>query len=268
MSVQTLYTAATGMQSLESKLDVIANNLANVGTVGFKRDRANFEDLLYQTEIAPGGEDAAGNQSPTGVYYGLGSRVSSVQTNFEQGSFQNTGKQLDLAIAGEGFFQVTDPSGEIYYSRAGNFNVNANGQLVIGSARTGRLLEPQITIPTDATNITVGANGTVTYQQPGSAAQQQAGQINLAIFPNPDGLLKLGENLYRETDASSSPTIDAPGQQGLGTIQQGMLEASNVQPVEELIELIKTQRAFEMNSQTVQAGDSMMQTVANLRRFG
>jgi flagellar basal-body rod protein FlgG len=266
MSVQTLYTAATGMESLETKLEVIANNLANVNTVGFKRDRANFEDLFYRQDVLPGALDEQGNPTPTGTSVGLGSRVSSVQSDFDQGAFMTTGNQLDVVIEGNGFFQVMDPSGEMVYTRAGNFNLNATGQLVLGSAQTGRLLEPAINIPQDATAIVINPNGEVRYRQTGTSTLQQAGQLQLATFVNPDGLLKLGENLYAETDASGAPTTGNPGTSGLGRIRQGALEASNVEPVQELIDLITTQRSFELNSQAVQAGDQVLQLITNLRR--
>jgi flagellar basal-body rod protein FlgG len=174
---------------------------------------------------------------------------------------------LDVAIEGDGFFQVQDPSGEILYSRAGNFNINANGQLVMGSASTGRFLEPAIQFPQDTVGIVIGADGKVTVRTAGTSAMQEVGQFQLAQFVNPDGLIKLGENLYAQSDASNTPTIGIPGQDGLGQLRQGMLEASNVQPVRELIDLITTQRSFELNSQTVQAGDQVLQLVANLRRY-
>lgn len=267
MSVQTLYTAATGMQSLETRLDVIANNLANVNTVGFKKGRANFEDLFYRHEVLPGSLDAAGNPTPVGTSIGLGVRVSSVQTDQAQGAFQDTGGELDLAIVGKGFLQVTDPTGQIQYTRAGNLSQNANGQLVVASAGTGRLVEPQITIPNDATGVVINPDGVVMVQQAGTTALSQIGQLQLAMFINPEGLLKLGENLYQETDASGAPTLANPQQNGAGALRQGMLEASNVEPVQELIDLITTQRSFELNSQMVQAGDQILQLVANLRRF-
>jgi len=267
MSVQALYSAATGMTSLETKLDVIANNLANVETTGFKRDRANFEDLFYRHEKMPGSEDSSGNYTPTGINIGLGSRVSSVQTDFRQGAFQQTGEQLDVAIEGNGFFQVVDPaSGEVVYSRAGNFSLNANGEIVMGSASTGRLLEPSITIPPDATDIVISAEGQVQVRQPGNNNLSSVGDIELVSFVNPEGLLKLGENLYAETDASGTPTTGTPGQDGLGVLRQNYLEISNVEPVRELIDLITTQRAFELNSQAIQVGDQIMQLVASLKR--
>jgi len=267
MSVQTLFTAATGMIALETKLDVIANNLANMETVSFKRDRANFEDLFYRQEKMPGTQDTAGQYTPVGIMIGLGSRVSGVQSEFVQGSFKQTGGQLDVAIEGPGFFQVMDPNGMTYYTRAGNFSKNANGNLVLGSANMGRLLQPPITIPPDAIEISISPEGMVSVRQPGSQNMSQIGQIELAMFVNPQGLLKLGENLYAETDASGAPTLGNPGQDGLGLLRQNSLEASNVEPVHELIDLITTQRAFELNAQAVKAGDEMMQTVANLRRY-
>jgi flagellar basal-body rod protein FlgG len=266
MSVQTLYTAATGMESMQTRLDVIANNLANINTTGYKKTRANFEDLFYRNEVAPGSVDANGDTTAVGTSIGLGTRVSSTQTNFDQGAFQLTSKQLDVAIEGKGFFQVNDPTGEIMYSRAGNFSVNANGQLVMGSANTGRLVEPPITIPPDTTDITISADGQVLVKQSGTAAQTPAGTLQLVNFVNPEGLLKQGENLYAESDSSGSPTPGTPGQDGLGFVRQGMLEASNVEPVQELIDLITTQRSFELNSQMVQAGDQVLQLISNLRR--
>ncbi len=267
MSVQALNAAATGMSAMETKLNVVANNLANIETTGFKRDRANFEDLYYRHEKLPGAEDSASQYTPTGISVGLGVRVSSTQTEFTQGSFDQTDKPLDVAIEGEGFFQVTDPSGQIYYSRAGNFNVNANGYLVMGSAQTGRLIEPPISIPQDTLDISISAEGIVAVRQPNNTQLAQAGQIELAKFINPDGLLKIGENLYSETDSSGPPTLGNPGQDGLGLLRQGALEESNVEPVRELIDLITTQRGFELNSQVVKVGDELLQTVANLRRY-
>jgi flagellar basal-body rod protein FlgG len=268
MTVQALYSAATGMTSMETKLDVIANNLANMETTAFKVDRANFEDLFYNHEVYPGAQDTSGQYTPTGIAIGYGSRVSSVQTNFVQGAFRQTGEALDLAIEGRGFFQVLDPSsGETVYTRAGNFSINANGEIAMGSASTGRLLEPSITIPEDATNISISAEGIVSVKQPGTTELSQVGQIELAQFINPEGLLKMGENLYSETDASGTATLTNPGQDGAGMIRQNALEASNVQPVTELIDLITTQRAFELNSKVVQTGDEILQTVTNLKRF-
>ena len=266
MSVQTLYTAATGMESLQQKLDVIANNLANVNTTAFKRDRVNFEDLFYRHEQLPGLQDIAGQYTPTGIQTGLGVRVQSTQTDQTQGTFTQTTGQLDMAIQGDGYFQVTDPSGQILYTRAGNFSENSNGQLVVGSAQVGRLLNPAITIPQDATSISISPQGQVSVLQAGNTQMQQVGVIQLARFINPDGLVQLGDNMYSPSDASGQATQGVPGTIGLGTIQQSELEASNVQPVQELIDLITTQRAFELNSQVIQTGDQILQNIANLRR--
>ncbi len=267
MSVQTLYTAATGMDAMQTKLDVIANNLANINTTAFKKDRANFEDLLYRNDVFPGMLDQNQIATPTGTQIGLGARVQSVQKNFSQGSLQDTGRELDIAIEGKGFLQVTDPiTQSTLYTRSGNLDINADGNLVIGSAATGRLLEPPIQIPPDAISISISRNGEVSIRQIGNAQSQQVGQLQMAQFINPDGLQKVGENLYAQTDASSAPVASNPGDNGLGTIRQGSLEASNVEPVHELIDLITTQRGFELNSQAIQAGDQLLQQIANLRR--
>jgi flagellar basal-body rod protein FlgG len=267
MSVQTLYTAATGMDAMQTKLDVIANNLANINTTAFKRDRANFEDLLYRNEVYPGQLDAQQNPTPTGLEVGLGARVQSTQSDFRQGTIQDTGRDLDIAIEGRGFLQVQDPvTSTPFYTRAGNLNVNANGQLVIGSAQTGRLVEPPITIPPEATAIVINSNGQVMTRTPGTVQLQQQGEIQLASFINPDGLLKMGENMFSQTDASGAANVQPAGTNGLGVIRQRSLEASNVEPVKELIDLITTQRGFELNSQAIQAGDQILQQIANLRR--
>ena len=266
MTIQALYSAATGMIGMETKLDVVANNLANMSTTAFKRDRANFEDLIYHHEQFPGMQDSAGQYTPTGTQVGMGVRVQSTQTEFSEGTLSQTGQELDVAIEGQGFLQVTNPDGMIVYTRAGNFSKNANGNLVVGSANDGRLLEPPIVIPPDAQAISISPEGVVSVMQQGSNQMSQVGQIQMASFVNPQGLLKLGQNLYRETDASGAPTVSNPGQNGLGTLQQGMLESSNVEPVQELIDMITTQRAFELNSQSVKAADELLQTVVNLPR--
>ncbi len=266
MTVQTLYTAATGMQALETKLDVIANNMANVNTTAFKQDRCNFEDIFYRQYRLPGAQDADGNRTSTGIEVGLGARVSSTQSNLKQGAFETTGNQYDFAIEGDGYFQVQNPNGGFFYTRSGNFGVNNNGQIVMGSANNGYLMEPTITIPQDAIDVVVTPDGQVQYLTATNPNLQLLGQFQLATFMNPDGLIKLGDNLYQQTDASGDPLTGTPGQNGFGSVRQGFLEASNVEPVNELIDLITTQRAFELNSQVVQAGDQIMQIVANLRR--
>lgn len=267
MSVQTLYTAATGMDAMQTKLDVIANNLANINTTAFKKDRANFEDLLYRNDVYPGTLDANQLASPTGTQVGLGTRVQSTQKDFRQGAIQDTGRELDLAIEGNGFLQVLDPLTQTtMYTRSGNLDINADGNLVIGSAQTGRPLEPPIQIPANTSAVQITANGQVLTRQPGEQQFTQIGQLQLAQFINPDGLAKVGENLYQQTDASSAAIPADPGTNGLGTVRQRALEASNVEPVQELIDLITTQRGFELNSQAVQAGYQLMQLISNLRR--
>ncbi|HEX7448810.1 MAG TPA: flagellar basal-body rod protein FlgG [Pirellulales bacterium] len=268
MSIQALWTGATGMRAMEMRLDVTANNLANVNSIGFKRARANTEDMFYRQIKLPGAQDAFNNYAPTGVALGLGTRVQGTQTIFDQGAFEITNNPLDMAIDGQGFFQVIDPTtNNFLYTRAGNFGINSNGLLVVGSAQTGRLVQPQISLPIDTQGIVVSAEGNVSIQQFGQTQFSQIGQLQLAKFMNPEGLLKMGENLYQETLSSGAAIFGQPGTNGLGTLQQNALERSNVEPVNELIDLITTQRSFELNSQSVQAGDQMLQLVNNLRRF-
>jgi flagellar basal-body rod protein FlgG len=267
MSIQTLYTAATGMEAMQTKLDVIANNLANMNTTAFKRDRANFEDLLYRDKVYPGIQDAQQTPTPVGVEIGLGTRVQSTQKDYSQGTIELTGRELDIAIEGPGFIEVTDPvSNGPLYTRAGNLDINANGQLVIGSAQTGRLLSPPISIPPGSLAVVVANNGQVQVRAPGATQLTPVGNITMASFINPDGLLKVGENLYQATDASGGVQQGPPGQNGLGIIRQGSLEKSNVEPVREMIDLITTQRGFELNSQAIQASDQILQQIVNLRR--
>jgi flagellar basal-body rod protein FlgG len=266
MSIQAMYTAATGMQALETKLNVIAHNLANVNTTGFKKDRANFQDLIYQTERLPGAQDDGGGITPIGKQIGMGVQVQGVQTDYRQGSYRDTGRPLDVAIQGNGFFQVSNPDGEIVYTRAGTFTVNAQNQLVIASAGVGRLLDPQISLPDNYEEVSIQPDGRVMVKVPGQQGLTEAGRLQLASFVNEEGLLKRGENLYSATDASGQPQQDNPGNQGLGFLQSNGLESSNVEPVEELIDLITTQRSFELNSQAIRAGDEFLQLVATLRR--
>jgi flagellar basal-body rod protein FlgG len=269
MAIQSLYTAASGMESMQFRLDTIANNLANVNTTGFKRDRANFEDTFYLNPKLPGALDADGNPTPVGIHLGLGSRPTSTQIDFRQGTFDTTNKDLDLAIEGRGFFQVKDPvTQQTLYTRAGRFSLNAEGTVVMASAGIGRPLEPPIQVPTEAVKVEISPQGIVSYLTQANPNLQSVGTIELAQFVNPEGMLKLGENLYAQTDASGQATTGQPGSQdGLGQVRQGALEQSNVEPVRELIDLITTQRAFEMNSQAVQAADQMLQVVSNLRKF-
>jgi flagellar basal-body rod protein FlgG len=260
--IRALYTAASGMNAQQMNIDNIANNLANSSTNGFKMRRAQFQDLLYQTHIQPGA--AAGSQTivPSGLQIGLGTRPASNEIIFSQGNFQLTNNPLDVVIQGVGFFQIRLPDGSVAYSRDGGFQLDANGNVVTAS---GNALEPQITIPSAAQSITIAADGTVSYTQPGQTAAQVAGQIQLALFPNPAGLTSLGQNLFQETDASGTSTVANPGgQEGLGTLMQGYVEGSNVSVVEEFINMIVSQRAFEANSKVVKAADEMYQQINNI----
>ncbi|QDT66135.1 flagellar basal-body rod protein FlgG [Calycomorphotria hydatis] len=267
MALRALHTAGTGMKAFSFDLDVIANNLANSSTTGFKKERVNFEDLYYDTVKPPGAPDTQGNLAPIGIEVGLGTRVASTQGDFSEGNLEQTGGELDLAIVGDGFFQIQDTNGETVYTRAGTFTINADGAIVMASADVGRFLLPTMTVPPDATDISVSGEGIVSVLTAGSTDQTELGQIELSKFVNNQGLLRMGENLFRETSASGSPISGTPGQDGIGTINQGFLEASNVEPVRELVDLIKVQRNFELNTQVVQAADQLMQLIANLRRF-
>jgi flagellar basal-body rod protein FlgG len=260
--LRALYSAASGMTAQEMNIDNIAHNLANANTTGFKARRAQFQDLLYQSVVQPG--SAAGQQTvvPTGLQIGLGTRPSSNEIVFTQGAFTQTDNPLDLVIQGKGFFQVRQPSGQLAYSRAGNFHLDKDGSIVTAD---GNPLEPQITIPADAQAITIAQDGTVSYSQPNQTASQQAGQIQLANFQNPAGLNSLGGNLYSPTDASGDAITGVPGgAEGLGTVMQGYTESSNVSIVEEFINMIQAQRGYEANSKVVKAADEMYQTVNNV----
>lgn len=257
------------MRALDEKLNVVANNLANINTHGFKRSRVNFEDLLYQVKREPGIPNADDEPIPHGILVGTGVKVSGTQLNFEQGAVDTTNRPLDLQIDGEGFFKfqtVQDGDQIIAYSRAGNFAQNAVGNVVLANSG-GAILDPPITIPDDAIEISIGRNGDVRVRQQGSNQLNTIGQIELTRFVNAEGLKQIGRNLYIETDSSGAPIDGTPQTDGLGSINQGSLEMSNVDPVRELIDLITTQRAFELNSQSVQSADESLQTVSNLRRF-
>jgi flagellar basal-body rod protein FlgG len=269
MGIQALYTAATGMKAMDFKLNVVANNLANIETVAFKKSRVNFEDILYRTLEEPGLRNALEQPLPTGQQVGLGVQVSGTQLDFAQGSLDQTGQPFDLAIEGEGLFQVQafiDGQEQTVYTRAGNFTKNANGEIVLANS-FGARLEPQITIPQDAVEVQVSPNGLVATRAQGATEFQDVGQIQLARFINTAGLKQLGKNLFAQTDASGPPIVANPAQDGLGTLLQANLELSNVDPVRELVELIRTQRSFELNSQSIQAADQSLQTINNLRRF-
>jgi flagellar basal-body rod protein FlgG len=262
--IRALYSAASGMTAQQLNVDNIAHNLANANTAGYKTRRAQFQDLMYQNMVQPGA--AAGQQTvvPTGLQVGLGTRASSNEIVFTQGDFSETSNPLDLVIQGRGFFQVRRPSGELAYTRAGAFHLDRDGNIVTSD---GDPLEPQITLPQDAQNITIAKDGTVSYTQSNQTSAQQAGQIQLASFQNPAGLNSLGGNLFSPTDASGDPTVGSPGgQEGIGSVLQGYIEQSNVSVVEEFINLIAAQRGYEANSKVVQAADNMYQQANNLTR--
>jgi flagellar basal-body rod protein FlgG len=259
--IRSLWTAKTGMEGQQTKLDAISHNLANVGTTGFKRGSVVFEDLMYQTLRQPGA--ATGEQStlPTGLQLGLGVRVAASTRNFSQGTPQQTTNPFDVAIKGQGFFQIQLPDGSTGYTRDGSFQVDANGQIVTNS---GYVLQPGITVPANVLAVTIAQDGTVQATLPGQTAPQGLGQIQLANFINPAGLLSLGGNLYAETDASGAPNAGAPNAGGLGALLQGYTEASNVNVVEELVNMIATQRAYELNSKAIQTSDQMLQRLGQL----
>jgi flagellar basal-body rod protein FlgG len=262
--IRALYSAASGMTAQQLNVDNIAHNLANANTVGFKMRRAQFQDLLYQNLVQPGAAAGAQTVVPSGLQVGLGARPSSNEIVFAQGNFSETSNPLDLVIQGRGFFQVRRPTGDLAYTRSGAFHLDRDGNLVTSD---GDPLEPQITVPPDAQSITIASDGTVSFVQPGQTAAQLAGQIQLANFQNPAGLNSIGRNLYVPTDASGDPTVGNPGgQEGIGTLLQGYLEQSNVSVVEEFINLIISQRAYEANSKVVRAADEMYQQVNNITR--
>jgi len=255
-------TAATGMTGQQMMVDVIANNLANVNTTGFKRSQINFQDLLYVTMKEPGTEVSSGINSPSGLEIGSGVRAASTLKVFSAGELQNTARPLDIAISGDGFLQVSMPTGDVRYTRDGSLQINANGQLVTTG---GYFVEPAVSIPTDASAVSIEKDGGVNVTD-ASGTQSVVGTIQLARFPNPSGLQSEGDNLLSETEASGTPTTGTPGENGFGSIQAGFLEKSNVQMVTELVNLITAQRAYEINSRAIKAGDDMLQTANNIVR--
>ncbi|MGB9755602.1 MAG: flagellar basal-body rod protein FlgG [Desulfurella sp.] len=261
--IRALWTAATGMQGQQTNIDVIANNLANVNTVGFKRSSADFEDLIYQTQKEAGVNTTSNTVEPTGIQIGLGTQLADVSKNFMQGSLQETGNPLDLAIQGSGFFQITMPDGTIAYTRAGDFKLDNNGRIVTPD---GYPLSPEITIPQDTTSVSVGNDGTISVLEAGQTTPTQLGQLQLAFFANPAGLKSIGQNLYVQTVSSGTPTLGTPGINGLGTINQGYLEMSNVSVVQEMVDMIAAQRAYETNAKVIQTSDQMLQTANNLKQ--
>ncbi|MBN2183258.1 MAG: flagellar basal-body rod protein FlgG [Sedimentisphaerales bacterium] len=253
-------TAATGMTAQQTMVDIIANNLANINTTGFKRSQINFQDLLYVEMQAEGTEVASGINSPSGLEIGSGVRAASNIKVFSLGELQNTGNPLDIAISGDGFLQVVMPNGDIKYTRDGALQINANGQLVTSN---GYSIEPSISIPIDVASISIEKDGGVNITD-SSGTQSVVGNIQLARFPNPSGLSSEGDNLYAESEASGTPTTGTPGENGFGTIQSTFLEKSNVQMVTELVNLITAQRAYEINSRAIKAGDDMLQTANSI----
>ncbi|MFO8156054.1 MAG: flagellar basal-body rod protein FlgG [Pseudomonadota bacterium] len=253
-----LWTSKTGVDAQQHKLDTISNNLANVSTTGFKRDRAIFEDLVYQNVRQPGAQTTQDTQLPSGLMLGTGVRTVATQKLHTQGSPIATDNSLDVAIEGKGFFQVLRPNGEVAYTRDGQFQVNSDGQLVTSN---GYQVQPGINIPQDAQSVDIGSDGTVSVKMPGQAEQAVVGNLETVDFINPTGLEPIGENQYVETAASGAPQAGVPGQNGLGQILQGYVEGSNVNAVEELVNMIETQRAYEMNSKGISTADQMLQYV-------
>lgn len=251
----SLFVSKTGLDAQQTRMTTISNNLANVSTTGFKRDRAVFEDLLYQNIRQPGGSTGADTVSPTGMMIGTGVRIVATEKNHEQGSMVQTNNALDLSILGEGMFQILQGDGTIAYTRDGSFKLSPERNLVTAS---GELLQPQITIPQDAESVSIGSDGTVTVQPTGNAEEINIGQIQVARFLNYAGLEPMGRNLYGETTASGAPVVVNPSEEGAGSLQQGSLEGSNVNVVEEMVAMIETQRAYEINSKAISSVDSML----------
>ena len=260
--MRALWTSASGMNAQQKNLDTISNNLANVNTAGFKRVRAEFQDLLYQTLATPGAGTSNTTETPNGLQIGLGSKVVATNRLFDQGSLKNTNRSLDMAITGPGFFQVTLPDGNTGYTRDGSFTLDANGQIVNNQ---GYLLTPNITLPQEAKSVVIGTDGTVTVDI-GEADPQNAGQIQLATFINPSGLKALGGNIYTETNSSGAAVVAVPGSPGTGEIQANFLESSNVDVAEEMINLIIGQRAFEVTSRSVRTADTVLGEITSLKR--
>jgi len=259
--IRSLWISKTGLDAQQTQMDVIANNLANVNTAGFKRSRAVFEDLLYQTMRQPGAQSSQQTQLPTGLQIGTGVRPVAAERVFTQGNLQQTSNDKDVAVQGAGFFQVLMPDGSTAYTRDGSFSVDSNGQLVTAN---GFAVQPAVTIPANAITLTIGRDGTISATQPGASSPTQIGTLQLATFMNPAGLEARGENLYVETAASGSPSTNTPGTNGAGLLAQGYVETSNVNVVEELVSMIQTQRAYEINSKAIQTSDQMLQKLSQL----
>jgi flagellar basal-body rod protein FlgG len=261
--IRALYSAATGMNAQETNIDVISNNLANVNTNGFKKSRADFQDLMYQYAVEPGAPTSQTTMNPTGVQVGLGVKTSSVQKVFTQGDLTSTGNQLDVAIEGDGFFQILRPDGTFAYTRSGALQLDQNGQIVTSD---GYSIAPGITIPQDSLGITIAQDGTVSVKQPNNATPTQVGQITAVRFPNNAGLRAMGQNLYEETQASGVAVNGIFNQNGFGRLNQGFLESSNVSVVEQVVNMITAQRAYEASSKGITTADEMLNQVINLKR--
>jgi flagellar basal-body rod protein FlgG len=259
--IRSLWIAKTGMEAQQTQLDTISNNLANASTNGYKTAHAVFEDLMYQNLRQAGANSSEQTTLPTGLQAGLGTRAVATARSFTQGNLQQSSNPLDIAIRGNGFFEVQMPDGTTGYTRDGSFQVSATGQLVTNNGYT---VNPGITIPVNAQSVTVGNDGTVTVQLPGQATPQSVGTIQIANFVNPAGLEPKGQNLFAETAASGTPNAGTPGQNGLGSLQQGFVETSNVNVVEELVQMIQTQRAYELNSKAIQTSDQMLQRLSQM----
>ncbi len=261
--IRGLYTAATGMNSMQHQIDVTSNNIANVNTMGFKQDRAEFQDLMYETLNYTAGQTSETTTNPTGMDVGLGVRVSGIQKNFLQGDLKLTSNTLDLAIEGNGFFQITTPDGETAYTRNGAFKLDSEGNIVNGN---GYALNPQITVPDNLINLTIANDGTVTAEDPTTGDVTNLGQITIADFINPAGLSPQGESLFMVSEASGDPITGNPTEDQFGSVRQGMIELSNVKLVNEMVDLITAQRAYEANSKAITTTDSMLDTVNRLKR--
>ncbi len=259
--IRSLWIAKTGLDAQQTQLDVIANNLANLSTNGYKRSRAVFEDLLYQTMRQPGAQSSQQTTIPSGLQLGTGVRTIATEKNFAQGSLSQTSNGLDIAINGQGFFQVQMPDGTLAYTRDGSFQKDSTGLVVTAS---GYPLSPALTIPSDATSLTIGRDGVVSVVQAGSATPSQIGTIQIAGFVNPGGLQSVGENLFVETASSGTPSPNTPGTNGTGLLNQGYVETSNVNSAEELVNMIQTQRAYEMNSKVISTSDAMLAKLTSL----
>ncbi len=253
---QSMMIAKTGLDAIQNRMSVISNNLANANTTGFKQDRVVFEDMLYQTIRQPGAQSSSGTQLPSGLMIGSGVRTVATEKMHTQGNIVQTGNALDMAIQGRGFFQIIMPDGSLSYTRDGTFQIDSTGQMVMSN---GYPLEPAITIPQDALSVTIESDGSVNVLQAGQTAPTTVGNVQLADFVNPTGLQPVGENLYKESAASGTAITGTPGLTGLGTVVAGALETSNVNVVTELINMIETQRAYEMNSKAISTADQMLQ---------